>query len=175
MSLKIPCEIYEMAGSESDIVMAGSLCKRTKFTKKWKKFYWRLFSSGLLYRYKDMKCTKPFGQVDIKRDCYDVREGLDASSKVTFPSYIPSSCCFSISLTDKSYYMYADTPAGANEWIRALNRSSSVISRRRSETDARFCELERRRIALKNARRRRSKRCRADTMSVDLVLECVEG
>lgn len=166
-----------MASSEADandILMAGSLCKRTKFTRKWKKFYWRLLSGGLLRRYKDITHTKSLGQVDIKRDCYDIREGLDASSKVTFPSYIPSSCCFSISLTDKTYYMYADTPASADQWVRALSNTSGVISRRRSETDARFRELERRRIALRSTRQRRSRRYRADTMSVDLALECVE-
>jgi len=167
-----------MASSQScanDILMAGSLSKRTKFTRKWKKSYWRLLSNGLLCRYKDLKDTKSLGQVDIKRDCYDVRQGLDTSSKVTFPSYIPSSCCFSISLTDKSYYMYADTPASANQWVKTLCNTSRVISRRRSETDAKLRELERRRIALRNARQRRSRRNRADTISVDLVLECVEG
>ena len=169
-----------MASSRSaanDILIAGSLSKRTKFTRKWKKFYWRLLSNGLLCRYKDLKDTKSLGHVDIKRDCYDVRQGLDASSKVTFPSYIPSSCCFSISLTDKSYYMYADTPASANEWVKELCNTSGVISRRRSETDAKLRELERRRAALRNARQRRSRRNRtaADTISVDLVLECVEG
>ena len=167
-----------MASAEwdaNDILMAGSLCKRTKFTRKWKKFYWRLLSNGQLRRYKDIKQTKSLGQVDIKRNCYDIREGLATTSKVTFPSYIPSSCCFSVSFTDKSYYMYAETPASAKEWIRAFSNTSSIISRRRSETDARSRELERRRIALKNARQRRSRRNLPDTMSVDLVLECVEA
>ena len=167
-----------MASSESDtsdILMAGSLCKRTKFTRKWKKFYWRLLSNGRLRRYKDLKQTKSLGEVDIKRNCYDIREGLDITSKVTFPSYIPSSCCFSISFTDKSYFMYAETPASAKEWIKVLSDTSSVISRRRSETDARSRELERRRIALQNARQKRSRRNLPDTMSVDLVLECAEA
>ena len=167
-----------MASSQSvanDVLMAGSLSKRTKFTRKWKKFYWRLLSDGSLCRYKDIKQVKSLGQVDIKRDCYDIRHGLDASHKATFPSYIPTSCCFSILLTDKSYYMYADTPASANEWVKVLSNTSGVISRRRSETDAQFRELEKRRIALRNARQRRSRRNRADTISVDMVLECVEG
>ena len=166
-----------MAGrSESDdILMAGFLCKRTKFTRKWKKFYWRLLSNGQLRRYKDIKQTKSLGQVDIKRNCYDIREGLATTSKITFPSYIPSSCCFSVSFTDKSYYMYAETTASAKEWVMALSNTSSIISRRRTETDARSRELERRRIALKNARQRRSRRNLPDTMSVDLVLECVEA
>ena len=167
-----------MASSESDtsdILMAGSLCKRTKFTRKWKKFYWRLLSNGRLRRYRDLKQTKSLGEVDIKRNCYDIREGLDITSKVTFPSYIPSSCCFSISFTDKSYFMYAETPASAKEWIKVLSDTSSVISRRRSETDARSRELERRRIALQNARQKRSRRNLPDTMSVDLVLECAEA
>lgn len=169
---------HEMASEQSianDVIIAGSLCKRTKFTKKWKKFYWRLLANGQLCRFKDIKNIKLLGKVDIKRDCYDIREGLDASSKVTFPSYIPNSCCFSISLTDKSYYMYAETPASANEWVRALSSTSGVISRRRLETDTNFRELEKRRIAVRNARQRRSRRNRPDTISVDLVLECVEG
>ena len=164
-----------MANPTADIVIAGSLCKRTKFTKKWKKYYWRLLASGYLCRYKDLKHAKLLGQIDIKRNCYDIREGLDASSKVTFPSYIPSSCCFSILLTDKTYYIYADSPASANEWVRALSNTSGVISRRRLETNARIRELEKRRIAVRNARQRRSRRNRPDTISVDMVLECAEG
>jgi len=129
----------------------------------------------MLCYYKDVKHSKVLGQMDIKRSCYDIRYGADAASKVAFPSFIPKSCCIRVSLTDRDHYLYAETPASASEWVRVLSSVSGVVSRRRSETDAQFRELEKRRVALRNARQRRSKRNRPDTISVDLVLECVEG
>lgn len=65
--------------------------------------------------------STPVSSIDIKNTCCGVNVGLRPGK---FPSWVPFSCTFELSLHNKKLFFYASSVADALQWVKALRQTS---------------------------------------------------
>ena len=113
------------------IMMSGYMTKRTQgFTNKWKKRWWQLLGDGKLIYFQGEERLKLLGEIDIAHTCYDVRF-IANQCEVKFPPVVSRSCCFSMSVLKRTYYLYTPTVEEAKKWVNSLSSTSYLLNRSR--------------------------------------------
>lgn len=113
------------------VLMSGFMTKKTRsLNSKWKQRWWQLMDDGFLYYFKsDDHPQKLLGKIDVGKTCYDVKLGAEMC-RVRFPRPVPSCCCFSFAVINRTYYVYTPTPGEAEKWSQAITGLSKVINRK---------------------------------------------
>lgn len=115
------------------ILMSGHLTKRTgNPARRWQRRWWQLLGDGTLIYFRGEERLKVLGEIDIAHTCYDVR--LANKCGVTFPSAVPPSCCFAISVLKRTYYFFAPSSQEVLKWMEAFKGASFLLNRTRSRS-----------------------------------------
>uniref|UniRef100_A0A060T134 Sterol 3-beta-glucosyltransferase n=1 Tax=Blastobotrys adeninivorans TaxID=409370 RepID=A0A060T134_BLAAD len=104
------------------VIRSGSLSKRSRRTPKYSRHWFILRENSLAYYSDASDVYFPSGVIDLR---YAVHAELTGHSK--------RSSSFSLITDDRKYHFKADSPSGATEWVRALQKE---IFRSKNEGDS---------------------------------------
>lgn len=104
------------------VLRSGSLNKKSRRTPKYSRHWFILRENSLAYYSNASEVYFPSGVIDLR---YAVQAELTGHSK--------RSSSFSLITEDRKYYFRADSPSGATEWVRALQKE---IFRAKNEGDS---------------------------------------
>ena len=120
---------FEFCPVCNPITCSGFLHQRLRFGR-WKRRWFKLYGRGTMMIYDKESSSTPVSSIDIKNTCCGVNVGLRPGK---FPSWVPFSCTFELSLHNKKLFFYASSVADALQWVKALRQTSDSFKAGRKE------------------------------------------